>query len=76
MYLSYSSKTLERQRYQENVHDTDKYKRKIIRMMTAVRRKESFEVDINDYTEVQFAFAQVLRGIRKINSSSYKPMIL
>lgn len=70
-----SSKTVERQRYEENVHDTDKYQREIIRMMTAVRHQESFEVDINDDTEVQFAFTQVLRRIRKIISSSYKPMI-
>ena len=70
-----ASKTLERRRYEENVHDTDKYQHEIKRMMIAVRHQESFEVDISDDSEVQFAFTQVLRRIRKINSSSYKPMI-
>lgn len=62
-----SSKTNERLRYEENVHDSDKYQSEISRMMIAARKHESFEVTINDDSEIQYAFAQVLRYISKMN---------
>ena len=60
-----TSKTAERIRYEENVHDTTKYHDEMKRMMTAVKKHDTFEVDINDDSEKQYAFTQVLRYIGK-----------
>ena len=72
----YTSKTAERIRYEENVHDTTKYHDEMKRMMTAVKKHDTFEVDINDDSEKQYAFTQVLRYIRKNKSTMPKPVVL
>ena len=70
-----SSKTEERRRYEENVQDKSEYQSEMKRMMTAVNKHESFEIDINDNSEKQYAFTQVLRNIRKMKSSEWKPLV-
>ena len=61
----YTSKTAECICYEENGHDTTKYHDEMKRMMIAVKKYETFEVDINDDSEKQYAFTQVLRYIGK-----------
>ena len=70
-----TSKTEERLRYEENVHDKAEYQEDMKRMMLAVKNHESFEVDIDDDTEKQYAFTKVLRQIRKQRSSEWKPLV-
>ncbi|KAK8847074.1 hypothetical protein M9Y10_019651 [Tritrichomonas musculus] len=70
-----SSKTEERRRYEENVQDKSEYQSEMKRMMTAVKNHESFEITINDNSEKQYAFTQVLRNIRKMKSSEWKPLV-
>ena len=65
----------ERRQFEENVHDKKKYQKEYKRMMIAAKNHESFEVNINDDSEVQYAFTQVLRYIRKTSSSEYKPTV-
>lgn len=67
-----TSKTEERLRYEENVHDKAEYQEDMKRMMLAVKNHESFEVDIDDDTEKQYAFTKVLRQQR---SSEWKPIV-
>ncbi|KAK8895923.1 hypothetical protein M9Y10_013809 [Tritrichomonas musculus] len=69
------TKTAERRQYEENVHDKKKYQAEYKRMMIAAKNHESFEVNINDDSEVQYAFTQVLRYIRKHSSLEYKPIV-
>lgn len=70
-----TSKTEERRRYEENVHDKDAYREDMREMMLAVKNHESFEVDIDDGSEKQYAFVKVLRQIRKQKSSEWKPLV-
>lgn len=44
--------------------------------MTAARKIESFEITINNDSEIQYAFAQVLRNISKMNWQGAKPVVL
>ena len=69
------AKTPERIRYEENVHDADKYQDAIRDMMIKCRKHESFSVDINNDSEIQYAFTQVLRYIRKHRDNNIKPMV-
>ena len=63
-----TSKSEERRRYEDNVSDKDNYHRELKRMMIAVKNHESFEIDIDDNSEVQYAFTKVLRHIRTLSS--------
>ena len=62
------SKSEERRRYEDNVTDKEKFQEELKRMMIAVKNHESFEVDIGDDSEIQYAFTKVLRQIRKMKS--------
>ena len=76
MSLEYTTSTSqERQRYEENVNDKDKYQQEIKRMMISVKNHESFEVDIGDDSELQYAFTQVLRHIRKMRTDEWRPIV-
>ena len=76
MSLEYTTSTSqERQRYEENVNDKDKYQQEIKRMMIAAKNHESFEVDIGDDSELQYAFTQVLRHIRKMRTDEWRPIV-
>lgn len=71
----YSTKSNERIRYEENVTDKTKYQQEMKRMMIAVKNHESFEVDIGDDSEIQYAFTKVLRQIRKMKSDEWRPLV-
>ena len=70
-----TSKTDERRRYEENVNDKSRYQQEIKRMMIAANNHESFEVNIGDDSEIQYAFTQVLRNMRKMKTDEWKPII-
>lgn len=59
-----TSKSEERRSYEENVADKDKFQEELKRMMIADKNHESFEIDIGDDREIQYAFTKVLRQIR------------
>ena len=67
-----TTKSDERLRYEENVHDKDEYQNEMKRMMIDVRNHESFEIDIDDDSEKQYAFVKVLRHIRKMKTDEWR----
>ena len=70
-----TTKSDERLRYEENVHDKDEYQNEMKRMMLAAKNHESFEIDIDDDSEKQYAFVKVLRYIRKMKTNEWRPII-
>lgn len=70
-----TSKSEERRRYEENVTDKDKFQEELKRMMIAAKNHESFEIDIDDDSEIQYAFTKILSQIRKMKTNEWRPLI-
>ena len=70
-----TSKSEERRRYKDNVTDKGKFQNEVKRMMIAANNHESFTVDINDDSEIQYAFTKVLRHIRQMKSDKWRPLV-
>ena len=69
------SRTKERPRYEENVHDKVEYQDEMKRMMIAVKNQESFEINIDDKGVKQQAFIQVLQHILKMKTNEWRQII-